>query len=156
MRGLPSRFIRRRKGENKFRTDSHFALHVDRTAGLLDDSIYDTQSQSGALRLGGDVGVKHLAEELTLKSRAIVTHAHHGVFGLGAALELGRDLERGTLDTLQRLQGVGHQVVEDLPYPAAVGLDARQALIQAKADARARRQSWRSFQASWPWPTSTA
>src|SRR2546423_483241 len=40
---------------------------------------------------------------------------------------------------IEGLQGVGHQVVEELTHAAAIGLDALEVLIQVQADARARR-----------------
>src|SRR5256714_13595900 len=73
------------------------------------------------------------------KPGAIVTYGHGGVLGIGAGLEPGRDLERRGAHAIEGLQGVGHQVVEDLAHPAAIGLDALEVLIQVEADTGARR-----------------
>src|SRR5207237_9365236 len=83
-------------------------------------------------------GVEHLAEELTLEPRAIVTYGEHGVLGIGAGLEAGGDLELGCGHPAERFQRAGQEVIEDLTHPEPVALAALEPLIHIDPDARPR------------------
>src|SRR6185312_4126149 len=115
---------------------------IDPAAVLLHDLLDDREAEPRALRLARDVRVEDAAQELALEAGHIVTHGHRGVLALVLALrgglEPGRDLEPRLRRSLERLERVGDEVVEDLPHPAAVRLDGFEPLVEAQVNGCAR------------------
>jgi len=84
-----TRFTRRREPEDEFGSDSDFAFYVDAPAGLLNDSVYDAQTQSCAFRfvLCGEKRIENLRQHLALDTGACVADPHDYIGALAARRE---------------------------------------------------------------------
>src|ERR1044071_6077436 len=59
-------------------SDSSLGMEVQGSAGLLDQSFDNGQPQAGALPdwFGGEIGIKHLRDDLRRNTRPIVAYRH--------------------------------------------------------------------------------
>src|SRR5207247_6923394 len=103
------------------RSRSWLAIHLDKAAALLDDSIHGRQAQPGPLAhfLGGEEGFENMRLDRLLDAASGIAHGEHDVSaGRTIQLEAGAlfvdfevsGLERQPADARHGVPGVDYQV----------------------------------------------
>ncbi len=137
-----------RDAEHELRADAGRTVHLDRAAHQLDQLLGNGQAQAGAAvaprhaRVGLHKGAEQPGQHFLRDADAGVAH-HELELDLGAG-RIGAVLADGAADVdhdlavLGELDGVGHQVGEDLPQTQRVAVDdGRQAGLLAEAELKA-------------------